>query len=262
MSQSAPPNCLIARLHESREIQPYARGRNEQKSLQPAGLRGRKQGLLWLWLTRKGRECGELEKACKHRARSSGVGHQKFMADVVVAKSKIHDLGVFAARDFAESEIILPLDDSRVVDAAHPLDPELGEYDYHCDYLAGGKTVLMRSPERHINSCCDPNTFVKTINGVRYVVARKAVKTGEEITCDYIIDCHGGIVWQCNCGSARCRGTIVSSFFELPLELQLEYLPLLNQWFIDEHGEKIDVLLRRAADASQLIQGANRFIER
>ena len=164
------------------------------------------------------------------------------MVDVVVAESKIHGLGVFATRAFATGEIILPIDDSRVVDDEHPLRPQLGEHAYHCDYLAGGKTVLMKSPERHINSCCDPNTYVKTINAIRHVVARKAIKSGEEITYDYIIDCHGGDVWECNCGSALCRGTIVSSFFELPIELQLHYLPLLNEWFIDEHREKVEAL--------------------
>lgn len=171
------------------------------------------------------------------------------MSDVIVAESGIHGLGVFASRDFAAGEIILPIDDSRVVDDEHPLRSELGEYSYHCDYLAGGVTVLMRSPERHINSCCDPNTYVKTVDGVRHVVARRPINSGEEITYDYIIDCHGGIVWQCGCGSPRCRGTIVSSFFELPLELQLEYLPLLNEWFVEDHREKVEALRRRATDA-------------
>ena len=46
----------------------------------------------------------------------------------------------------------------------------------------------MQSPERHINSCCDPNTYVKTINGVRHVAARRPIDSGEEITYDYIID--------------------------------------------------------------------------
>ena len=161
---------------------------------------------------------------------------------VIVADSKIHGLGVFAARDFADDEIILPIDDSHVVDAEPPLRHEFGEYSYHCDYLAGGTTVLMRFPERHINSCCDPNSYVKTIDDVRHVVARRPIKAGEEITCDYIIDCYGGEVWQCNCGDPRCRGTIVSSFFELPVEWQLEYLPLLNPWFIDEHRDRIDAL--------------------
>lgn len=179
------------------------------------------------------------------------VRHPKVMSDVVVAESRIHGIGVFAMRDFVEGEVILPIDDSRVVDDDHPLRPTLGEYNYHCDYLAGGKTVLMRSPERHINSCCDPNTYVKTIDGVRTVVARKPIASGEEITYDYIIDCHGGIEWQCNCGSQRCRGTIVSGFFALPVELQLEYLPLLNQWFIDEHLESVEELRRRDTDARQ-----------
>lgn len=161
---------------------------------------------------------------------------------VIVAESKIHGLGVFAVRDFAAGEIMIPIDDSRIVDAEHPLRPELGEYGYHCDYLAGGKTVLMRFPERHINSCCNPNSYVKTIDGQRHVVARRRIKSGEEITYDYIIDCHGGEVWQCSCGDARCRGTIVSSFFELPVDWQLEYLPLLNPWFIEEHQKKINAL--------------------
>jgi SET domain-containing protein len=164
------------------------------------------------------------------------------MPDVIVAESQINGLGVFATRDFTQNEIILAIDDTRVVDDEHPLRPEFGEYGYHCDYLANNRTVLMRSPERHINSCCDPNTFVKTIDGIRHVVARRPIRSGEEITYDYIIDCHGGIVWQCSCGSGRCRGTIVSSFFELPVELQLEYLPLLNPWFVDEHRSKVDAL--------------------
>lgn len=100
---------------------------------------------------------------------------------MIVAESKIHGLGVFATRDLAAGEIVLAIDDSRVVDAEHPLRPELGEHSHHCDYLDGGKTVLMRSPERHINSCCNPNSYVKTIDGVRHVVARRSIKAGEEI---------------------------------------------------------------------------------
>lgn len=162
--------------------------------------------------------------------------------DVIVKESGIHGVGVFAARDFAEGETVLVMDDSRVVDAEHPLRPELGEFDYHCDYLEGGKVIYQGWPERHINSSCDPNVYARRSAGVGRVMARRAIMAGEEMTSDYIIDCHGGIVWQCSCGSARCRGTIVSSFFELPVELQLEYLPLLNEWFVAEHREKVAAL--------------------
>ena len=164
------------------------------------------------------------------------------MVDVTVTNSKVHGLGVFVMRDFEKDEIILEINDTRVVDVENPLSAELGEFDYHCDYLAGGKIVLMQFPERHINSSCDPSAFVKTINGNRQVVAKRKLKAGDEITYDYIIDCHGGDVWQCNCGSSRCRGTIVSSFFELPLHWQLEYLPFLNPWFIVEHQKEVNIL--------------------
>ena len=103
----------------------------------------------------------------------------------------------------------------------------------------------MQSPERHINSSCDPSAYVRTIDGIRYVVARRTIAAGDEITYDYIIDCHGGEDWTCRCGSGRCRGTIVSSFFELPLEWQREYLPLLSPWFVQEHVEEIQRLKQR-----------------
>jgi SET domain-containing protein len=147
------------------------------------------------------------------------------MADVIVAPSDIHGLGVFARRDFQAGETVLLIDDSRSVDAEHPLRPEAGELEVHCDYLAQGRVVLMREPERRINSSCDPNTFVKTIGGVRHVLARRPIPAGAEITYDYIINSHGADISDCRCGSARCRGKIVSSYFDLPTSLQAEYLP-------------------------------------
>jgi SET domain-containing protein len=164
--------------------------------------------------------------------------------NVVVKKSKIQGKGVFAKRGFKKGETILAIDDSRVVTDDNPLRPELGEYECHCDYLAGGKVILMQPPERHINHCCEPNTYVKEINGVRHVVALKDVRSGEEITYDYCINGYGNTVWQCNCGSPKCRKTVHSDFFHLPKEKQLEYLPYLSDWFVDENREKIEELKR------------------
>ncbi len=101
--------------------------------------------------------------------------------NVIVAESNIHGLGVYAARDFEEGETILVRDESRVVDDEHPLRPELGEYERHCDYLAGGKVVLLKTPECNINSSCDPNVYHKYMEGMRHVVARRRMKSGEEM---------------------------------------------------------------------------------
>jgi len=167
------------------------------------------------------------------------------MPDVVVADSAIHGIGAFAARAFQCGETVLIIDDSRIVDETHPLRPELNEHEWHCDYLAGGAVVFMREPERHINSSCDPNTFVKTIGGRRHVIALRDIPAGSEITYAYIVNTFGGAVWECHCGAARCVGRVPSSFFELPVDRQLEYLPQLEGWFKDEHRQDMLDLERR-----------------
>jgi hypothetical protein len=72
-----------------------------------------------------------------------------------------------------------------------------------------------------------------------YAVARRRVGRGEELTFDYNINTAGGTSWPCNCGAARCRGESIGDFFSLPREIQLEYLPLLADWFVRRHPNKI-----------------------
>ena len=161
---------------------------------------------------------------------------------VRVQNSPINGLGVFAERPFRKGERLLGIDDSRVVDRTQPLAP--GEDPRHCDYLARGQVVLMRSPERHINHSCDPNCYAKTVDGRRLVLALRDVEAGEEITYDYCINGGGTTVWNCHCGAARCRQEIHSDFFHLPASLQLEYLPLLDDWFREERAAEIKELGR------------------
>jgi len=167
------------------------------------------------------------------------------MTKVVVRQSSINGKGVFALKDIARGELVLAIDDARLVTDESPLDASKGELEYHCDYLADGKVVLMPFPERHINHSCDPNTYVKTLLGVRYVFALRPIRAGEEVTYDYCINGFGDTLWQCNCGSARCRKTIHSDFFHLPYELQVEYLPLLDDWYIEEYKDKVQELLKK-----------------
>jgi SET domain-containing protein len=161
---------------------------------------------------------------------------------ISVRKSVIHGKGVFANQKIRKGEHILAIDDSRVVDDENPLNPNNGENDRHCDYLANSKVVLMQPPERFINHSCNPNVFVLVIDDKRYVNARRDISIGEELTFDYCIDSSGDVVWECNCGSPRCRKTIHSDFFHLPLEIQFEYFSLLSEWFIEENKEKVEKL--------------------
>ena len=158
----------------------------------------------------------------------------------MVRVSRIDGQGVFAETPFLAGQTVLEIDDSRIVDELHPLGP--GDDSRHCDYLARGTVVLMQPPERYINHCCQPNTYVKTVNGKRLVIALRDLAAGEEITYDYCINSGGDTVWTCHCGAERCRHTIHSDFFHLPLELQLEYLPLLDDWFREERAPEVQRL--------------------
>jgi uncharacterized protein len=167
------------------------------------------------------------------------------MSRVHTAESPIHGTGVFADVPFSPGEIVLEIDDSRVVTDANPLDPAKGELEHHCDYLAGGQVVLMQPPERFINHRCDPNTYIRTIAGVRYVVALREIHSGDEITYDYCINGDGDTAWDCSCGSPECRGRHLSGFFHLPVAVQARYLALLEDWFVAEHQREVDALKRR-----------------
>ena len=159
---------------------------------------------------------------------------------MVVTASGIAGQGVFAEKPFLEGQTVLAIDDSRIVDELNPLGP--GEDARHCDYLARGTVVLMQPPECFINHCCQPNTYVKTVDGRRLVIALRNIASGEEITYDYCINGGGDTVWTCQCGAERCRHVIHSDFFHLPSELQREYLPLLDSWFREERAAEVQRL--------------------
>jgi GNAT superfamily N-acetyltransferase len=145
---------------------------------------------------------------------------------------------------------------------ADPLDPARDEFEHHCDYLAGGKVVLMRPPERFINHACDPNTYIRTIAGDRYVVALRDIRPGEEVTYDYCVNGDGDTEWACACGSPACRRRHLSGFFHLPVDVQARYLALLDDWFVAEHRDEVEALKRRVEGgrpAGPLLRRSPRF---
>lgn len=162
------------------------------------------------------------------------------MENVKTGVSQIQGKGVYASRDFKKGETVLEIDDSHVVLDPKKLTKEQNEFD--CDYLANGKVILMQEPEKFINHSCDPSTYVKTINGVRKVMAMHDIKTGDEITYDYSINGDNSGTFECRCGSSNCRKVYNGNFFKLPIEIQLKYLPYLDDWFVKEHQSNVDML--------------------
>lgn len=159
------------------------------------------------------------------------------MKKVVVTSSEIQGKGVYAIVDIQKSETVLEIDDSHVVTDPSKLTKEQNEYD--CDYLEDGKVILMQSPEKFINHSCDPSTYVKTISGVRKVLAMRDIKIGDEITYDYSINGDNDGTFICRCDTKICRGVYQGSFFKLSKELQIKYLPYLDDWFVKQYKDRL-----------------------
>ncbi|MCX6799199.1 MAG: SET domain-containing protein [Candidatus Diapherotrites archaeon] len=123
-------------------------------------------------------------------------------ADIIVKKSRIEGKGVFAARDFKKGETVLRWDTSKELSKEEAENWPEEEKKYVAFF--GGKYFLEFPPERFVNHCCEPNTFVKDF----YDVALRNIKKGEEITSDYGNCPFPGMNFKCSCGSKKCRGTI------------------------------------------------------
>lgn len=163
---------------------------------------------------------------------------------VSVSPSPIQGNGVFASQAFRRGSVLLHLDDSRVVDLEHPLRTEAVELECHRDFLSDGTVVLMQVPERYINHSCDPNCYVYSVHRERFLLARRDIAAGEEISMDYALNAIDGDVWDCRCNSENCRGLHKCDFFCLPLEVQLENLPYLDPWFASVHAPRIELMLK------------------
>jgi len=131
----------------------------------------------------------------------------------------------------------------REVTPEAPIREDLGERTDHCNY-PDGKVVLYGPPDRCLNHSCDPNAYEVFEAGATYLVARREIAAGTEITCDYNINIANGTAWPCRCAAVRCLGEVVGDFFRLPRQWQREYRPLLAEWFVRRHRERIEALDR------------------
>jgi len=63
------------------------------------------------------------------------------------------------------------------------------------------------SPARCINHSCDPNCYLRIGAGWVRFYARRPLRAGEELTCDYGETHHYGKL-RCRCGVEDCRGRL------------------------------------------------------
>ncbi len=66
-----------------------------------------------------------------------------------------------------------------------------------------------RNPARYMNHSCDGNCEAVNYEGAIWIVARRDIEAGEELTYDYGYDMEHFLDHPCECGAANCIGYIV-----------------------------------------------------
>ena len=140
---------------------------------------------------------------------------------IAVSDSKIHQKGVFAARDISKGTEIIEYVGKKVTKReaddvadrdtdAHSADGGLGavylfELNKKCD-LDGN---VPWNTARLINHSCDPNCETEGDDEHIWIVALRDIKKGEEINYNYNYDIDDFEEHPCHCGSKRCVGFIL-----------------------------------------------------
>jgi len=153
----------------------------------------------------------------KHRKRSRTVA-----IDLICSRqSSIHGRGVYARCLIPDGTRVVEYTGERITKAeARRREEQRKErqrrggddcvyiFDLNKKYDLDGRST--RNIARLINHSCAPNCRAETIRGRVWIIARREIAAGEEITFDYGFPYAEWQLHPCRCGAARCVGFIVN----------------------------------------------------
>jgi len=143
---------------------------------------------------------------------------------ILVRDSRIHGRGVYAARPIQEGERIIEYRGERITwreaDRRPPSDPSDPHHTFYFS-LDDGRHVIDANVggnlARWINHSCEPNCETEeTEDGRVYIQAVRRIRRGEELSYDYCLVVDERLTptlkrqYECRCGSAQCRGTMLA----------------------------------------------------
>lgn len=141
---------------------------------------------------------------------------------ICARQSAIHGRGVYASCDIPDGTRVIEYTGERVTKAEsrkreeQRLKRQQRGGDDDCVYIfdlnkkhdLDGRST--RNVARLINHSCAPNCLADNIGGHIWIVARRDIAAGEELTFDYGFPYAEWRLHPCRCGSPRCVGFIVN----------------------------------------------------
>lgn len=130
--------------------------------------------------------------------------------------SRIHGMGGFALQDIACGERIIEYLGERISKAESVRRCQANnEYIFSLSEVEDLDGNVSWNPARLLNHSCAPNSDAELAEGRIWIVARRPIHAGEEITFNYGYDLVDYREYPCRCQSPACVGFIVAEeFFE------------------------------------------------
>jgi hypothetical protein len=133
-----------------------------------------------------------------------------------VRSSGVHGRGVYAGEFIPKGTRIIEYTGQRVPDGDTP-DEEDNPHTFIFG-LTNGEVInaeIGGNEARWINHCCDPNCEAIEKNDRIFIHAIRDIQPGEELSYDYALEIDEPVnrkskkLYECVCGSADCRGTML-----------------------------------------------------
>jgi hypothetical protein len=150
-------------------------------------------------------------------SKSNGSGRR-----IQVRRSGVHGKGVYALQPIKRGTRIIEYKGEvvtwREAQRRHPTNPADPNHTFffHVDDRHVIDAGVAGNAARWINHACDPNCRAEEEEGRIFIDAKRNIKAGEELFYDYglMIDERYTPAlkkqYECRCGSARCRGTMLA----------------------------------------------------
>lgn len=145
----------------------------------------------------------------KLTCRRSAVPKPLGEASLLVRRSQIHGTGCYAAKDILCHQVIIEyagelIGRDEAIERNDPASPRQSSYIMMVSDRLFIDGACHGNAARYINHSCNSNCYVRIRENRAFIVARRNLPSGVELTLDYQFDAE--FREPCFCGSRGCRG--------------------------------------------------------
>jgi len=145
------------------------------------------------------------------RANADTIQTRQALQWIEIRRSRIHGRGLFARRDITAGSRLIQYVGRRISkDQSAELCLKRNTYIFTLNEVSDLDGKVSWNPARLINHSCEPNCDAEEDDRERiWIVSRRSIQRGEELTYNYGYDFKDFWNYPCRCGSANCVGYIV-----------------------------------------------------